>query len=195
MTKLTAPAALVALAGCASVPAQATIDRRNQRAYDAALASAQQRFGGAPFAPAIHHLTTNPDEGPVTPAPDAPTALPTQVRGQGADDRVYRMADGNVGVAGPTCALGSACGCDLAIGYVYLQRPDGRVAVVRLQPQLTTHVREVDWCGYGCGVPAPPEPIVVANLGVDDPALVEVIEVPLRVERVVEHCDNPVPRP
>lgn len=194
--RLGLPALLVALAGCAAVPSQSTIDRHNQRAHDAAIARAQGRFGGAPFEPAYVTLWNDRAMAtPETPDPAAPVALADRVRGQGGHDQLYRMADGSLGVAGPTCASGSSCGCELGIGYAYLRRDDGRVAVVRLQPRLTTYVREVDACGYGCGQPAPPAPTVIANLGVSDPAAIEIVEVPVRVERVVEHCDNPTPRP
>ena len=194
--RLGLPALLVALAGCAAVPSQATIDRHNQHASDAAIARAQHRFGGERFEPTYVNLWTDGyARASEEPDPAAPVVLPDRVRGQGAQDQLYRMADGSLGVAGPTCASGSACGCDLGIGYVYLRRPDGHVAVVRLQPALKTYVREVDACGYGCGVPAPPPPTVIAGLGVTDPAAIEIVEESVRVERVVEHCDNPIPRP
>ena len=192
--RLGLPALLVALAGCAAVPSQATIDRHNQHASDAAIARAERRFGGERFEPTYVNLWMN-EYAPEAPDPAAPAVLPDRVRGQGDQDQLYRMADGSLGVAGPTCASGGSCGCDLGIGYVYLRRPDGHVAVVRLQPRLKTYVREVDACGYGCGQPPPPRPTVVAGLGVTDPAAIEIVEESVRVERVVEHCDNPIPRP
>jgi hypothetical protein len=36
---------------------------------------------------------------------------------------------------------------------------------------------------------------VIAGLGVTDPTAIEIVEESVRVERVVEHCDNPTPRP
>lgn len=194
--RLGLPALLVALAGCAAIPSQATIERHNQRASDAAIARAQGRFGGARFEPSFYSVWADrPVDPSAAPDPAAPVTVADRVRGQGPQDQLYRMADGTLGVAGPTCAAGDSCGCELGIGYVYLRRPDGHVAVVRLQPTLKTYVREVDACGYGCGQPAPPPPTVIAGLGVTDPAAIEIVEESIRVERVVEHCDNPIPRP
>lgn len=186
---------LLALAGCAAVPSQATLDRRNQSASDRAIARAQARFGGARFEPASYTLWNDRYNAPAEPDAAAPVAFAATVRGQGAQDQLYRMADGSLGLAGPTCASGDSCGCDLGIGYVYLRRPDGHVAVVRLAPRLKTYVHEVDACGYGCGQPSPEPPTVIAGLGVSDPAMIEVVEEPVRFERVVEHCDHPTPRP
>lgn len=194
--RLGLPALLVALAACAAVPSQATIDRHNQRASDAAIARAQGRFGGERFEPSVYQLWADrPVDPSAAPDPAAPVTVADRVRGQGPQDQLYRMADGTLGVAGPTCAAGDSCGCELGIGYVYLRRTDGHVAVVRLQPRLKTYVREVDACGYGCGQPAPPPPTMIAGLGVTDPAAIEIVEESIRVERVVEHCDNPIPRP
>lgn len=186
---------LLALAGCAAVPSQATIDRHNQRASDAAIARAQARFGGARFEPASVTVWNDRYGAPPEPDPTAPIVFAATVRGQGQGDQLYRMADGTLGLAGPTCASGDSCGCDLGIGYIYLRRADGHVAVVRLAPKLTTYVREVDACGYGCGQPSPEPPTVIAGLGVTDPAMIEIVEEPVRVERVVERCANPTPRP
>lgn len=194
--RLGLPALLAALAGCAAVPSQATLDLHNQRASDGAIARAQRRFGGERFEPSAYQLWGDRAVDPsAAPDPATPVAVADRVRGQGDHDQLYRMADGSLGVAGPTCAASDACGCELGIGYVYLRRGDGHVAVVRLRPTLKTYVREVDACGYGCGQPAPPPPTVIAGLGVTDPTAIEIVEESVRVERVVEHCDNPTPRP
>lgn len=53
MRRLLAVVAPMVLAGCASAPSQREVERHNQRAYDAAIARAQRRFGGAPFEPQV----------------------------------------------------------------------------------------------------------------------------------------------
>lgn len=190
---------VLALAACGSPPSPAEVGRHNSAAYDAAVARAQARFGGAPFQPAMVDVG-GPDQfgGPAV-VPDErlppPTRLTERATNQGPNDTLYRVPSGALAFAGPTCAMGSSCGCEVGIGYVYLQRPDGRVGVVRLQPTIKTYTLEVEFCGYGCGQPAPPEHAVAADLGVADLDAIEVLEEPFRFERVVETCANPMARP
>ncbi|HTJ81960.1 MAG TPA: hypothetical protein VL400_09545, partial [Polyangiaceae bacterium] len=66
---------------------------------------------------------------------------------------------------------------------------------VRLVPDVTTRTIEVETCGYGCGVPSPPPPISIADLGVERVDQIEIVEEKVRFERVVEHCEHPVPVP
>ncbi|MBK9033642.1 MAG: hypothetical protein IPL61_20655 [Myxococcales bacterium] len=191
---------LLALAACGSPPSPAEVSRHNTGAYDAAVARAQARFGGAPFQPATvgvddpdrfgGHPPSLEDQPPPTPEP-----LADRATGAGPGDALFRLPSGTLAFAGPTCAAGDSCGCEVGIGYVYLQRPDGQVAVVRLQPTIKTYTLEVDSCGYGCGQPSPPEPRIAADLGVTDVSAIEVLEEPFRFERVVETCANPMPRP
>lgn len=192
---------MIAAVGCGSVPSQTTLDTHNQRSYDDAVARAEQGFGGETFTPVRYTMWPGGDaaaaeSGDATAeSPAPPAAVADRVRGQGDGDQLYRMPGGNLGMASQGCLVGSACGCDVSLSYLYLRRADGHVAVVRLRPTIKTYRKKVEACGYGCGVPAPPEATVIADLGVTDPALVEVIEAPFRREEVVEYCDHPTPRP
>lgn len=185
---------LIAIAACASTPSQREVEAHNQRAYDAAIARAQARFGGAPFEPTTWSFYSDHGRGDLDPAA-APTPLAARVTGQADSDALYRSPSGHLGFAGAACLMGGSCGCEVGIAYRYLVRDDGRVAVVRLTPDLKTYTIEVDSCGYGCGQQPPPMPTFVADLGVDDPGQLEVIEERYRLERVVQTCDNPIPAP
>lgn len=185
----------ITLIACASAPSPREVEAHNQRAFDAATARAQARFGGAPFEPSTWSFGGYGFGGDPSEGAGVPTPLTARVAGQADGDALYPSPSGHLSFAGPRCAMGGSCGCEAGIGYRYLARDDGRVAVVRLTPDVKTYTIEVEACGYGCGQPAPPEPTYVADLGVDDPARVEVIEERYRLERVVETCDNPIPRP
>lgn len=184
----------ICLTACASAPSPREVEAHNQRAYDAAIARAQARFGGAPFEPSMWTVYDGMYRADPTETP-TPTPLAARAKGQADGDALYPSPSGHLGFAGPSCAMGGSCGCEAGIGYRYLARDDGRVAVVRLTPDVKTYTIEVESCGYGCGQPPPPVPIYVADLGVDDPAQIEVIEERYRLERVVETCDRPMPRP
>ena len=196
-------AVVTLLAACASAPSPAEVSRHNTSAIDAAIARAQARFGGAPFQPAQVSVRV-PGEGypgyepapdPSAPPPPAPERLTARVRGQGADDALYRLPSGALAFAGPTCLMGDSCGCEVGIDYRYLQRDDGQIAVVRLTPEVKTYTLELDTCGYGCGQPPPPAWPTAADLGVTAADAIEVIEAPYRFERVVTTCANPIPAP
>lgn len=175
------------VASCATVPSYETIARNNRRASDAALTRAQADFGGTPFSPTTIIVNTS--------AADQPTPLVASVKGQGPNDRLYRLGDGSLGIAGQACAVEHSCGCAIPIEYRYLTNGNGRVAVVRLVPDVKTYRVKVDSCSFGCGVPNPSPPLAIANLGPKDPGEVEVIEQRYLFERRIETCDHPRPQP
>lgn len=173
------------------------------RELEGAFARAQARVGGDEITVdqvvverAAWMNGPEPDEpGGADAAAALPVRVDARVAGQGGDDVLYRVRDGRLALAAPTCLRGSSCGCEIGIDYRFLRRADGHVAVVRLMPQVETVKVEVESCGYGCGVPAPPQPATAALLPVTDAGAIEVIDAPYRYVDVVPTCAHPVPRP
>lgn len=191
--------ALALAVGAAScgrhVPGPQEVEDRRTHAFDQAVAHAQLRFGGEVVE--LDQVVVGADpRGWMEDGGAAPLKpVDERVAGQGAADALYRLADGRLALAGPTCLEGGSCGCDVAISYRYLRRADGKIAVVRLTPAVERIEVEVASCGYGCGQPSPPQPVVAAALPVTEAAQVEVIDEPYAYVRVVETCEHPIPRP
>jgi len=189
-----------ALAACAGVPPRETLELRNRQHHDDALLRARARFGGEAFAPEAVWLpspemrTGGQPEGQEAEA-HAPTPLDVKVTGQRDGDQLYRFEDGTLGFSGPACFAGSSCGCETSFEYLYVRRPGGAVAIVRIVPDVKAYIEEVDSCGFGCGQPSPPAPISVARLGITRPEQIEIGEEHTEIERVVQHCDHPIPLP
>lgn len=195
---LAALAALAAVAatGCARhVPGPAEVAARRAAAFDEALARARARVGAdtselTPDQVVVEAGGWGPlhgDDTTFTPPP----RLEATVAGAGATDVFYRLADGRIAVAGPTCVQGSSCGCEIGIDYRYLRRGDGSVAVVRLTPDVEVVTVKVASCGGGCGQPPPPQPSVAAALPVTEPTALSIVDERYHYLVVHETCDHP----
>lgn len=198
MRRTAALAIVLSALGCrAHVPTPAEVSASRAGEFAAALARAQQTFGGAQIE-AEPIVIDDRGQGP-RPDGDAPAPVPqrlaTRVPGQAEDEALYLAADGRVGLSGPDCVRGDSCGCDVPLTYKFLRREDGGVAVVRMTPVVETIQVRVDSCGYGCGVPSPPRPVVAALVPVTDISKLQVIDAPYRFVEVVETCAHPIPRP
>jgi hypothetical protein len=107
------------------------------------------------------------------------------------------LDDGTAG--GPVLVLGSQCGgnscsCRHDTLYHFGQGRDGRLWLVRLH--VTWQARNVHQegsCGYGCGVPAPPEPASFYPLPAG--GLAGFVDRDVIQEEVSVSCDQMIPAP
>ncbi len=180
----------VALAACGGSVAELrqTADRDNPRRHDEAVAAVVAQRHLAP--------TEVPSIGGALPGEAAPGLavgtgdLTNQLFARGATGEhaaslVFMEA---------SCESGSACGCDVPAEYRYFKDGD-RTVIVRVVPDIRVVQVHVPSCGTGCGQPAPPQPQPLRDLGAIEPSAVELVQVHYRLDRVVETCDNPLPRP
>jgi hypothetical protein len=180
----------VALTACVASTAELRkdADRDNPRRHDGALAAVV----------AQHHLVaaTVPMLGGAFPGDAAPGV--SVGTGDLANQLFARAATADHPASlvfmEAACESGSACGCDVAAEYQYFKDGD-RVAIVRLVPDIHNVQVHVDSCGTGCGVPAPPQPQPLRDLGAIEPTAVELIQTHYQLDRVTETCDHPIPRP
>lgn len=108
------------------------------------------------------------------------------------------FADDPPGLAfqGAGCLSENSCRCSLHSMYKFATAPDGRVVILRLEPQIEVErVRECGECSVGCGQPSMPTPRAMFRLPVTDPARVEVVPVPFTYVDVSVSCSSPVPAP
>jgi hypothetical protein len=140
--------------------------------------------------PAVDHSATS--HTPVA------RPAPSPVGFQPGEQLVIDPATSQVGFASIACLENSGCGCGMKPAYMFLRSPAGRVTILRVTATFHDRVVHLASCGYGCGT-APPdparEPLSVAELGIEDPALVDVAEVRYDHVRLVEHCDHSIPVP
>jgi hypothetical protein len=195
---------LLGLTGCVMSPEavaslQSDVAIRNQERHEQALRDAERSAGGNVFTPPFVSIP-DPDspggsDGVGEASADTPVKLPDGFAGRVDGEALYRMPNGKLGFAGPTCLSGDSCGCDVSQEHVFFKRPDGKVIIVRLVPTVVDRTVKLEFCGYGCGMPAPPPPIVVADLGIEWADQVEIRSIRWTSERVVETCDHPTPVP
>lgn len=161
---------------------------RNHGAYERALARASAGVEGEVFVPYQRPIASvqHGDE-----LPRSAAILDGAIEGEA----LYELPDdGGLALGGVDCALGSVCGCDVPNEYRFVRAPDGDVTVIRLRPLVTVRTVRVTSCGYGCGQPAPVEPIA-RGLGVRDASRIVMVDAIYPYELVQETCDHPTPRP